>query len=307
MRALVGTLGLGLGLAAAACGPELGPAQPWRDAAAIEGALRPELALDRYPAPPAPARLRVVTFNVHFGADVDGLADALLASGDAGGADLLLLQEIEAHPDEGGSRAARLAARLAMNHVYAPGRVEGAGTHGVAVLSRFPLLDAQVMELARADIGFHTRRRVALAVDVLIGDGVLRVVDVHLDLRIGVADRLRQLRPVVIDQPTPVVVGGDLNTIPWAWIEGVVPSVPAQAAVDADAARAVDAMMAGLGFTAPTAALGPTDNLAELPLADQRLDSIYPRGLTPTAAAIVGDVDTSDHLPVRVDLAWPPP
>jgi hypothetical protein len=76
--------------------PELGAPQPWIDAAAIDGALAPELVLDRFDAP-AGERLRVVSWNVHFGADVDALAvgldDPALA-----GADVVLLQEIEAYP-----------------------------------------------------------------------------------------------------------------------------------------------------------------------------------------------------------------
>ena len=61
--------------------------------------------------------------------------------------DVLLIQEIEDHPGEGGSRASRLAAALKMAFVYAPARTEGDGTHGLAILSRYPLERVEVMEL----------------------------------------------------------------------------------------------------------------------------------------------------------------
>lgn len=307
MRAVAAVVSV-VALAAAACGPELGAPGAWVAADEIaDPALRPEVVADAYPPPAMGERLRVVSFNVHFGEDVAGLADTLATHPALAGADVVLLQEIEAHPGEGGSRAARLAAALAMNHVYAPARLEpdaGDGvTHGLAVLSRHPLADVAVMELARAEIGFNTRRRIALAVDVVVGGdpaATVRVVDVHLDLRLGVTDRLRQLRPTVVDHGDPVIVGGDLNTIPWAWAEGVVPSLPAQAITDFDAAVAIDAMMTGLGYAAPTSALGPTD---ELPVVDVRLDSLYPRGLDVVGAAVGDGVTVSDHLPVSIDLA----
>ncbi|MCB9564465.1 MAG: endonuclease/exonuclease/phosphatase family protein [Kofleriaceae bacterium] len=292
----------GLAAGLAGCGPELGDAHPWIDAADLDGVLRPELALDREPIPAATDRLRVVTFNAHYGEDVAALAAALTDSPDLAGADVVLMQELEDQPDEGSSRASRLADLLAMNYVYAPARPSGAGTHGLAILSPHPMARVQVMELPHADIGFHSRRRIALAADVEIAGVAVRVVDVHLDTRLGVADRLRQLRPAVIDLDDRVVVGGDLNTLPWAWLEGVVPDLPAQAALDEDAARAVDELMTALDFATPTAALGATDND---PILDARLDSLYPRGLGVRDAAVARDVDASDHFPVRVDLAPP--
>src|SRR5207244_8655228 len=51
---------------------------------------------------PVPARpgddLRVVTFNVHFGANVPALAGAIRSNPELSRADVLLLQEIERHP-----------------------------------------------------------------------------------------------------------------------------------------------------------------------------------------------------------------
>ena len=285
-------------VALAGCGG-LGPPQPWIDADAIDGALRPELALDVAPPPPPGDRLRVVSWNVHFGADVEALADGLADPGLAD-ADLILVQEIEAYPDEDGSRASRLAALLDMNFVYAPARTEGSGTHGLALFSRHPLAAVRVMELPHADVALNERRRIALGADMLVDGEPVHVVDVHLDTRLGIADRMAQLHPAVVDLGEPAIVGGDLNTLPYSWIDGLVPSAPSQVATDIQASGAIDEMMAALGFAAPTATLGPTDRF---PIVTWRLDSIYVAGADVLDAAVVDDVSASDHLPVRVDLA----
>jgi endonuclease/exonuclease/phosphatase family metal-dependent hydrolase len=284
-------------VALAGCGG-LGPPQPWIDADAIEGELRPEVARDGAPPPPPSARLRVVCWNVHFGADVDALADGL-GHPDLAGADLILVQEIEAYPDEDGSRASRLAARLEMNFVYAPARREGSGTHGLALFSRHPLAAVRVMELPHADVAINERRRVALGADMLVDGAPIRVVDVHLDTRLGIADRMAQLHPAVIDLGEPAIVGGDLNTLPYSWLAGLGPSAPAHVATDLEAAGAIDEMMAALGFAAPTSTLGPTD---DFPIVAWRLDSIYAAGSEVTGAEVVDSVSASDHVPVRVDL-----
>ena len=75
--------------------------------------------------PPPAAVLRVASWNVHFGADPAGLAAAIGAEPALAAADVLLIQEVEAYPDEPGCRAARLAAALGMTWAYAPARQEG--------------------------------------------------------------------------------------------------------------------------------------------------------------------------------------
>src|SRR5688572_14115436 len=136
---------------------------------AAEAPLPVEVDTSREPAEP-PELLRVMSFNVHFGEDVEALAGAL-----AGAADVIAVQEIESYPDEGGSRAARLAALLDMNHVYAPARAERDGTHGLALLTALSIKDVAVMALPDIDHAYRDRDRIALAATV---GGALRVVNV---------------------------------------------------------------------------------------------------------------------------------
>ena len=282
----------------AGCAEDLGPGGAWIPWQEIDGALRPELGPP--PAPPAPPEtIRLATFNVHLGADPEAIARAIAACPDTAAADLLLVQEIESHPHEGASRAARLAAALGAGHVYAPARPEGDGSHGLAIVSRLPLEGIEVMELPAADLGGRSRRRIALAADVMLAGGPLRVVNVHLDTRIGITDRILQLRPALQGHPDPVVVAGDMNANPYLWVEGTLPVPPYDAVADTDQAPLLDDYLRALGFDTPTAPLGPTFEAGPVQV---RLDAIYPRGPTPLAAAVDRCVEVSDHWPLWLDL-----
>jgi endonuclease/exonuclease/phosphatase family metal-dependent hydrolase len=275
---------------------------PWQPAAEITGALAPELGPPPVPPPPRPAALRIASWNVETGADPDALAAAILASPTLATADVILFQEIEAYPDEPGTRTARLAAALGMTWCYAPARVEADGTHGDAILSRFPLLDPEVKQLPYVDQPVNARRRIALRARVDLGAGVtLAVVGVHLDVRLGPVDRIRQLDPAVSDNPEAVVVGGDFNTNPWAWLETLIPLTGTEAIVGQDQAQIVDDYVAALGFATP---IPPSADTHTFPVVDMRLDALYPRGL-PVLAAGVDPAPGSDHYAVWLDVALP--
>lgn len=287
-------------LAVAGCAMELGPTAPWIDAADILGPMAPELVASPMVPLAAPAQVRVVSFNVEKGADVDGLARAIRATPGLAEGGILLLQEIESHPGEAGSRASRLAAALGMGYVYAPERVEGDGTHGPAILSPWPLRRVQIMELPYADLAVSKAPRIALAAEVVIGDQVLHVIDLHLDTRLNAIERILQMRPAVLDAPWPTIVGGDLNTNPFAWAGDTLPQLPAGTVVDSDQAPVIDDYMRHLDYATPTAALGPTLRFAGL--IDTRLDAIYTRGVASVPGAVERTVTLSDHWPLWIDV-----
>lgn len=274
-----------------------------QDEPAAESDLRPEVGqLLPLPAATAPESLRVASFNVHYAHDVPALAESVRANAVLSRADLLLLQEIESHASEGSSRTRQLAEALQMNYVYAPARpTEDAGTHGLAVLSRFPLGEVEILPLPHYDLGYRTRRRIALGVTVDVGGRPLRVYNVHLDTRINVQDRLAQIRPVVEAaerQPLEeVIIGGDFNTNPFRWLFHRFP------VFRSNQAAAMDEFMREKGFRAPLAESGSTVNRAVF---RGRVDALYARGLTARESGVEREVDSSDHFPVWVDLAWPP-
>ena len=265
-----------------------------------EGDLRPETG-QLVPVPPSvPAVLRLVSYNVHSGRELSRLTEALENHPRLRAADVLLLQEIESHPSESASRTRRLAEALRLNYVYAPARLTAdGGTHGLAILSRFPLSDIEVLPLKQYNLHRNTRRRIALSATVQVGGHALRLYNLHLDTRLNSGDRLEQLRPAVeaaLGQPA-AVVGGDFNTNAFRWLFHVVP------VFRSDQAAAVDEFMKEKGFDVPLADAGATSRKAWLPL---RLDSLYTRGVRVQGAGVERSVDASDHAPLWMEIAWPP-
>jgi endonuclease/exonuclease/phosphatase family metal-dependent hydrolase len=286
-----------------ACTPDMGDAQPWVPIEEMAGPLSPEYVAATMPATARgaqPGLLRVVTYNVLRGENVDGLASAFDDNDALRQADLVLLQEIEDHPGEGGSRAARLAAKLGMGFVYAPERFEGDGTHGIAILSVYPLSHVAVMQLPQVDLPWSERQRIALAADVQVGDQIFRVINTHLDTRLSIPQRILQLRPAIIDAPERAIVGGDFNTNPYMWVDGSIPQVPTQTVTGTDQAAQFDDYMRHLGFATPTAGSGPTQHT---PVLDSRLDSIFVRDFAASPGKVEREIDLSDHWPLWIDVS----
>jgi endonuclease/exonuclease/phosphatase family metal-dependent hydrolase len=269
----------------------------WEDLSAITGELAPEHGPD--PAPlAAPTTLRVATFNVHFADDVDNLAAQIRASTYLARADVLFVQEIRRYHSEPVSRVERLATALGMTWVYAPAHtVDNGGVHGVAILSRYPLVAAQVRQLPYFDQP-NPEQRIALRADVVLDGAPLHVVDVHLDTRLAPSDRIRQLDPALQDVGDRMVIGGDLNTLPWTWVDGAVPLTGTEAVVGQDQATIVDDFFAGNGFARAIASDVVT---TRAPIFSMRLDDLYARELAVTTGD-VEHVDGSDHWPVWFDL-----
>src|SRR5690606_12239409 len=118
----------------------------WEPVETVEGALAPERGPMIGSLRAASCTPRIATWNVHYGEDTAGLAAIITGSTYLRDADVLMIQEIEAYGTEGATRTARLATALGMTWVYAPARPEDAGTHGIALLSRYPLEAAAVKQ-----------------------------------------------------------------------------------------------------------------------------------------------------------------
>jgi len=289
-------------VALGACGLEVGPTAAWVDVATVAGPLTAKTGQppDGLPVEMArPATLRVVSFNVEMGADADALAAAIRGNPNIADADVYLVQEEEDYPAESAARAARLGDALGLQWLYVPGRVKGTGTHGLAIMSRFPITAPAKMDLPMIEKG---QQRIALRAAIELGDLALPVVDVHLETRLNITDRILHLRPAVIDLPDTVLVAGDVNTNPYLWDDGTVPLIPTAQVVDTNQAPILDDYMAELGFAAPTANVGPTERKYGV---ESRLDAIYTRGLIVGEGHVERSVAGSDHWPVWVDVTLP--
>ena len=293
---LAGSLTVALAaITSGACGVELGPVQPWQSIDSLSGS--PAMTVERSDPgtfrstdPMVTGPVRVVTYNTEYGQDPEGLAAAILGDPALSRASVFLFQEEESYPAEGKSRASRLASLLGLGYLYIPARTKGAGTHGLAVMSTYPIDAVQKMDLPLADNGVQ---RIAVSADVHIGDRTLHVIDIHLETRLNPRERLEQLRPAVIDAADDVLVAGDLNTN-WVTWAGSVPVL----ANARDQAPILDSYMASLGYDAPSANSGPTEHAYGL---EFKLDSIYTRGLDVTYGGVVR-TGPSDHWPMYIDV-----
>jgi endonuclease/exonuclease/phosphatase family metal-dependent hydrolase len=282
-------------IALAACGVDLGPAQPWASVDAPDADAQmdaeesaPETFRSLRLVPTDP--VRVVTYNTEFGADPEGLAATILGDPELARGGIFLFQEEESYPSEPESRAATLARLLGLGYIYVPAREKHGGTHGLALMSAFPIDHVEKMLLPLADNGVP---RMALSADVHVGDRTLHVIDIHLETRLNPRDRVAQLHPAVIDAADDVLVAGDFNTnwVSWA---GSVPVL----ADERDQVPILDSYMASLGFEAPSADSGPTEHAFGL---EFKLDSIYTRGLDTTFGGVVRS-GPSDHWPMYIDV-----
>jgi endonuclease/exonuclease/phosphatase family metal-dependent hydrolase len=145
----------------------LAPAAFWATSPAPLPAARP--------APP----LRVMSYNLHFGYDVEGWSDleATARAIEAGGADVVGLQEVSRGWYLNGSTdmLAWLQRRLRMPYARFAGAADA--IWGNAILSRYPIADAGSVRLPREGVPLA---RNYLWADLDLGGGRLRLVVTHL-------------------------------------------------------------------------------------------------------------------------------
>ncbi len=242
--------------------------------------------------PPAASSgdLRVVTFNVHR-ETTDNVLRGITTDRAISHADVYVLEEVHRVEHDGHktcSPACSLGKRLGYYALYAPGHVQGDGTDGVAIVSRFPISAARVIELPYFNVHYNSGRRIALAATIDHDGEPVRIYAVHLDNRLNPGDRKTQMLPVLEHaqrQPLPTIIAGDFNTGPATWISHVIP-VPT-----GTQAFHFERLIRKHGFATPVSDSGPTHRYIGM-----RLDGIYTRGFKATKFATANAHDVSDHL-----------
>lgn len=289
------------------------PRKAWADAGEVSAPAR------------LPGTVRVLTWNVwwRFG-PWQTRQPAIAATLEAFDADVICLQEVwhdgpfpddvDAVPLRGG-QAGLLAAPLGFDNRFATARGNGDVLFGNAVLSRWPIVGAEVVVLPGG-------RRSALHVVVDRPGGAMPVICTHLDWEFA-ASELRQSQAAAIAEGAaragrdtgtfPVVVCGDLNAVPDSEeIRSLTgrrpPPVAGQVFTDS-----WEVAGDGPGWTVDRANPWATENAWPR----RRIDYVlvaWPRPAKPVgnvAAAqlvgvdAVGGVVPSDHYGVGVDLYAP--
>lgn len=172
------------------------------------------------PTTVAPTRLRVLSYNIHHGAGVDGEIDldriaAVIASVEP---DIVGLQEVEQGTErtDGVDQPAVLGALTGMDHAFGRNLDFRGGGFGNAILSRLPINSSGNVLLTAFDDG--EQRGVLTAEVTLPGEaGPVRVLVTHLDHRDDPAERINSAQE--INQlmanlgGVPAVLLGDLNDV----------------------------------------------------------------------------------------------
>ncbi|UFR06298.1 endonuclease/exonuclease/phosphatase family protein [Streptomyces sp. Go40/10] len=179
--------------------------------------------------------LRVATYNIHAGAGEDNVfdLDRTAAAIRALGADVIGLQEVDVHwgarsgfADEARELAVRLRMRVFFAPIYdlPPATADGERRqYGVAVLSRYPVRDAQNHEITR--LSTQTPDPVPAPapgfaeVTVRVRGAAVHVYTTHLDYRTDPSVRRAQvddMLAVLAEDAGPKVLVGDFNAEPGA-------------------------------------------------------------------------------------------
>jgi endonuclease/exonuclease/phosphatase family metal-dependent hydrolase len=232
--------------------------------------------------------ISALSLNLHGTRDTEGILAGLREAGGFERADLMLFQEV-LRPREGGPGAVDgLAQALGMHLSFAAGfELRNGEQEGLAVLSRYPILETRVIPLQRHNLLWKSRRRVALAVAVQTPAGHLQVYNLHLDTRVNLKARLEQLRPVAEEaatDPGPVLVGGDFNTNPFRWGAHTVPLLVAP-----DQGVGLLSFMNELGYSSAFPRRTPTSRWLRM-----QLDWLFLRNLRAGPVAIQ-PISFSDH------------
>ena len=235
-----------------------------------------------------PAQLKVATFNIHMEPG-DKVARAMRADRSLRDLDLIVLQEVT-RSNAACSDACVLGKALGMHAIYAAGHSKDDGhDYGIAILSKAKITSAQIIELPWHDVHFNAGRRIALAATVNQNGHPITVYAVHLENRLKVADRRKQLVPILehaARQPTPVIIAGDFNTNPFHWVSHWLPLPTA-----GNQARKLESLVRAYGFDTPVKDSGATHRYIGM-----KLDAIYTRGFTTQRFATAHAQDVSDHL-----------
>lgn len=238
------------------------------------------------PGKPLPRALRVVEYNVHMERG-EKIVDALQHDPALRDADVIVMEEIH-RSYLGCSAACVVGNAFGFYEIYAPGAAAGDGDDGIAIVSRAPITSAQVIELPGYDVHINAARRIALAATIQREGEPITVYAVHLENRITVSQRRRQMLPVLehaAKQTTPVIIAGDFNTSPFTWVAHVIPILTGTQD------DGLEALVRAHGFATPVVDSGPTSRFLAM-----KLDAIYTRGFRTTDFATAEAGDLSDHL-----------
>lgn len=236
------------------------------------------------PVDDTPRRLRVLSYNIHHGAGMDGKLDLeriarVIKDADA---DLVALQEVDKGVERtsGIDEPAVLAELTGMYAVFEKNIDYQGGEYGNAVLSRFPVEHYQNHHLPQS---IPTEQRGMLEVHITVAGRPIVFFATHFDYHGDDGERLasaKMLRGLLEERDTQTaIVAGDLNALP----DSKVITLIREFLIDTHDPETGD------GFTFPA------DN------PDRRIDYILHTpgaGLRAVECRVIDEPVASDHRPL---------
>ena len=230
-----------------------------------------------------PATIRVVSWNIEFGQEIDGAIDAFSSHPDLSGADLILLQEMD---DVG---PARIADALGLDHAYEAGckAKETGKPFGNAILARGTVGEPTANRLPHVSPLFGMRR-IAVQAPVTLAAAPgrepleLTAWSVHAEIstlphRFQVAQYGAVADQVISTGSQRSIVGGDFNTASKRSIRGLVEHMARAGAPRVSLVGEPTFFRFGSSF---------------------ELDHLFARGFDHVRCGVVRDHGVSDHDPV---------
>lgn len=235
--------------------------------------------------------LRVMTYNIHHAnppskngyIDVAAVAKVIKEQHP----DFVALQEIDVNTKRSGlNEAEQLASQTGMNFYFAKAIDFDGGYYGIAILSKFPLLNGRTIALPTLPDTKGEPRVLAVAEAKISGNKSILFASTHLDAQHNDQNRLAQIR-VIVDSLSklngPVIIGGDFNATPESEVIKILDQHFTRTCVT------------GCGNTIPQ--INP----------NKTIDFIAFRGddkLKVTSHKVIDEQYASDHLPVLATVGF---
>lgn len=132
--------------------------------------------------------------------------------------DIIAYQEVETRTSRMDKRdlVLEIAAATGMFVYFAPAYKKGSGEYGNAILSKYPIIESEYVELPIFKEHNGSDQRVGLLAKLLLPNGIkLNLICVHLDHKIdrnySYAQLKPALKPELFDKKTPMILTGDFN------------------------------------------------------------------------------------------------
>ena len=167
--------------------------------------------------------LRVMSYNIHHAnpPSKEGFIDleAIIKTIKAEDPDLVALQEIDANTQRSGkgNQAQQIGDALGMHVFFGKAINFENGAYGVAILSKFPIIDSKIYKLP-TQAKTHGEPRILATTTVELPDGrKICFGSTHLDAQKADTNRLLQIKKIVEiakKEQLPFIVAGDFNAVP---------------------------------------------------------------------------------------------